>query len=212
MFNRIAPAFAAGAIFAVLVAGTGAYAATGGSFILGHTNTASKITTLTSSGTALSVKSQHGPALAVNNDARVANLNADKLDGQSAGSFASARAKTGSHDAGGTELDLDGNGLVDAIAGYAECPAGSQMTGGGGGDFTATGYLLTSAPDPDGYEAWLFAVGVSENYSEDPTSVFASVTCWDPTGNQPSGTYRSGARPLPAHALKLLERAAPSRR
>jgi hypothetical protein len=83
---------------AFIVLGGGAYAATGGNFILGQSNSASARTTLsapianralqvtnTSTGTGatalgLNVASGH-PPFTVNSGTKVANLNADRLDG-----------------------------------------------------------------------------------------------------------------------------------
>jgi hypothetical protein len=66
----------------VFATGT-AVAATGGTFLLGKSNSAGAVTSLTNtSGTALSLKSPKGHApLAVNQKAKVANLNSDLLDG-----------------------------------------------------------------------------------------------------------------------------------
>jgi hypothetical protein len=69
----------------VLAANTVTYAATGHSFILGKANKANQVTTLkrTTSGQALSLvtKSSSNAPLAVNGKGKVANLNADRLDG-----------------------------------------------------------------------------------------------------------------------------------
>ena len=87
-----------------LVLGGGAYAATGGNFILGRSNSASSRTSLsapisdkalrvtnTSTGTGatalgLNVASGH-PPFTVNSDTQVANLNADQLDGKNSAAF-----------------------------------------------------------------------------------------------------------------------------
>jgi hypothetical protein len=60
-----------------------AFAATGGTFTLGKSNSANQVSTLTSTtGTALSLRSPSGEApLAVNRSVVVKNLNADLLDG-----------------------------------------------------------------------------------------------------------------------------------
>jgi len=68
-----------------------AYAATGGSLILGNPNTASKTTSLanTGSGPALRLGTKSGatPPLAVSNGTKIANLNADMVDGVRASSL-----------------------------------------------------------------------------------------------------------------------------
>jgi hypothetical protein len=68
---------------AVAMSGT-AFAATGGTFTLGHANTAGQTTALNNTGTgaALALSSRSGtPALAVSDRAKVVRLNADLLDG-----------------------------------------------------------------------------------------------------------------------------------
>jgi hypothetical protein len=69
----------------VLAANSAVYAATGGKFILGHTNKANKVSTLkrTTSGAALNLvtKSSSNAPMTVNGNGKVAHLNADKLDG-----------------------------------------------------------------------------------------------------------------------------------
>lgn len=71
----------------VLVGGANAavYAATGGTFILGHKNYAGRTTLLTNTGRghALVLRSKGAP-LAVNNSKLVKNFNADMVDGQHA--------------------------------------------------------------------------------------------------------------------------------
>jgi hypothetical protein len=63
----------------------GAYAATGGTFLLGRSNTASTTTNLsrTTAGAPLRLTTNlaASPPLAVNGTGRVANLNADRIDG-----------------------------------------------------------------------------------------------------------------------------------
>lgn len=64
-----------------------ALAANGKPFILGKSNIATKVSKLAKSGVgpALDLRVDSGPPLAVNSDERVANLNADEVDGKSAG-------------------------------------------------------------------------------------------------------------------------------
>ena len=73
-----------------------ASAATGRPTILGQWNRADHTTTIknTKSGAALDLRAENGPALKVNNDKRVKNLNADKLDGLSSGDFLTVRNNT----------------------------------------------------------------------------------------------------------------------
>ena len=122
--------------------------------------------------------------------------------------YASVKAATRSYDAAGVELDLDDNGWVDAIGAYAECPRGTQMTGGGPFDGTETGYILTSSPDVDGYEAWVTIIGVREDTYESPDNVFSTVTCWNPKG-QPPGGYRV-ATGKPVFPQRIIDKLAKS--
>jgi len=69
----------------VLAANSAVYAATGGKFILGHTNKAGKVSTLkrTHSGSALNLvtKSSANAPMTVNGKGKVTNLNSDMVDG-----------------------------------------------------------------------------------------------------------------------------------
>ena len=78
----------AGAALVVGVGGVG-YAATGGNFILGGSNSASRTSTLTSTaGSALSLKAPSTSApLAVSNSVKVGRLNADLVDGLDSSAF-----------------------------------------------------------------------------------------------------------------------------
>jgi hypothetical protein len=92
------------AVLALVVSLTGtAYAAGGGSLLLGHHNKATKTTSLTSKGKgpALSVKAKRGPAASfrggsgqppftVGSSTKVPGLDADQLDGLDASAFARA--------------------------------------------------------------------------------------------------------------------------
>jgi hypothetical protein len=72
------------AYLALFVAmGGSAYAATGGNFILGHSNSADQPTGLknTGAGAALKLGNVSGPAFTVPNHAKIHDLNADRLDG-----------------------------------------------------------------------------------------------------------------------------------
>jgi hypothetical protein len=82
-----------GAAVLALAANTVTYAATGDTFILGHSNGASRTTTLTESapGPALALKSQGNlrPSLTVTSKAQVKNLNASLLGGSTAADLSS---------------------------------------------------------------------------------------------------------------------------
>ncbi len=181
---RSTTTFAMGAIVA-LVLGTGtAYAATGGKFILGRANAASSTTTLSNStGTALTLNSKAGqPSLRVNRNTKVPNLNADLLDGVDSGSL--ARVTTvgsvygdGYVDDGGTPGDTSD----DVVAAVAVCPAGSQVVGGGGADYTNDGTLFYSAPD--GGDAWFVVSSTATANAASAADVEAYARCWNPRSN-----------------------------
>lgn len=80
--------FALGMLVAVMLGGT-AFAATGGNFILGKSNTANATSGLDNpKGTPLSLTAKSGtPPLKVNTGVKVKNLHADKLDGLDAAAF-----------------------------------------------------------------------------------------------------------------------------
>lgn len=121
--------------------------------------------------------------------------------------YASIKAATRSYDASGYALDLDKDGYTDAYGAYAECPPGTQVTGGGPYDATSTGYIITSSPDVDGYEAWVTIVGILDDETEGPDAVWSTVTCWSPSG-QPRGGYRvATTKQFPQRIIdKLAER------
>lgn len=183
MFESRKAAFAGGTVFALVLASGTAYAATGGNFILGKRNYASSQTTLSnSSGTALSLKSHPDrPSLKVSNSQKVERLNADRLDGRSAGHFAKARGKTGYIEVTGVPDDDDGNGFPDWITAIAECPSGTQMTGGGYQDYTASGVVFVNGPDAG--ESWVVVTLTDNETNEDPEDLIASVVCYNPKGS-----------------------------
>jgi hypothetical protein len=172
--------FAAGAVMALVLGSGTAYAATGGTFILGKANTAGTTTVLSNAkGTALMLNSKSGtPSLKVNRTTKVPNLNADLLDGISSNSLALTSGRTGYVTAPGTWADLDGDGVDDVILAVADCPAGSMLTGGGSSDFTSTGVVVDDSPFGGG--SWV-AVALA-----DPTDVAsdleAHAVCYNPRG------------------------------
>ena len=132
------PAFVAG-VGGVLVGATllggAAYAANGGSFLLGRSNTETATAALTNTaGSPLSLVAKAGYApLRVNTNVKVPNLNADLLDGLDNTKFALATTKSGFTVSPGTvAVDGDQDLVTDYYAAYATCPAGTILTGGGG--------------------------------------------------------------------------------
>jgi hypothetical protein len=178
--------FAAGALMALVLVSGSAYAATGGTFILGKSNTAAATTVLTSSGgTALTLNSKSGtPSLKVNRTTKVPNLNADLIDGLNGSSFALASGGTGYVTAAGSWVDLDGDGANDVIMAVAQCPAGSMLTGGGRSDFTSTGVVLDSRPIGSG--SW--AITAVADPTEVGSDIEAYAVCYNPKGRVAGAT------------------------
>lgn len=193
--------FGIGAVLTITLTGT-AYAATGGTFLLGKANSAGATTSLTNSaGTALSLNSKTGTApLKVNHTTKVTNLNSDQLDGLDSTKFALAAGTTRAYDISGQGFDIDNNGFIDTIIASGACPSGSRRTGGGMADFTNTGFTLVNAPDEA--NSWTVIVAVDEATVEDPASVTAAIVCLSMRGT-PSGGYRVVApkRAAPSEAL-----------
>lgn len=164
------PSFVAGlmgAVVGISMLGGAAYAANGGSFLLGKANVETATATLTNTaGTPLALAARAGYApLKVNSAVKVANLNSDRLDGFDSTSFlrttgtAYNTARLGGKAeslfalAGGQFAYVDSNPLDnevmdyngdltnDSVIAYAQCPAGSSVVSGG--QFQET---LTPAP------------------------------------------------------------------
>jgi hypothetical protein len=212
MSIRSSSAFIAGAVVA-LVVGTGtAYAANGGTFRLGMSNSATRTTTLTNNyGPALRLNSKAGqPPLQVNRNTRVPYLNADLLDGLTSTSFARV-TNIGSvsgpgfvHDSG-TADPAD-----DTVVAVAVCPAGSQVAGGGGGDFTDDGMLFLNAPD--GRDAWVVISTTDTATEANAENVEAYARCWNPRAHV-TGNMRMAPAPheLSGATLKAIDKVAAKR-
>ena len=205
---RSSSAFIAGAVVA-LVIGTGtAYAANGGVFRLGRSNSATATTTLTNThGTALKLNSKAGqPSLRVSRKAKVPSLNSDLLDGVDSGRLARVTtvgsiSATGFVDDGGTLDPAD-----DAVIAVAVCPAGSQVVGGGGGDFTDDGTLYYSAPD--GGRAWLVVSSTAGLNATNAANVEAYARCWNPRANVASNMRTQAQHALSPAGRRAIDRAA----
>lgn len=194
--------FAAGAVTALILGSGTAYAATGGTFLLGKSNSAGATTSLTNSaGTALSLTSKSGTApLKVSSSTKVANLNADKLDGLDSTSFAKASGQTGTiWSDGGVWIDLDsdqpdGDPYAEALFAYASCPTGTVLTGGGGEDDTPGGTLWLSEPVDTG--VWAVASSTAPDSATIPDgtasdAIYAQAQCLNLKGSVPGASYRT---------------------
>ena len=185
--------FGMGAVMTLVIGSGTAYAATGGKFILGKSNSATATSTLTNTrGTALSLSSKAGtPSLKVNRTTKVANLNSDLLDGLDQSKFALAAGQTSTLEFSGELFDADdpADGIVDFIAAFATCPAGTKLTGGGGLDFTSGGTLWLTAPLPG--NTWMVASTQTTFTQENADLVFADAQCYNPRGAVSGASFRT---------------------
>jgi hypothetical protein len=174
--------FALGAVCAAIIGGGVASAANDWPMIIGRSNAATAPTTIRNpAGTPL-VLSGHStsPPVKVGSSVKVTNLNADLVDGRTAGEFALTSGRTaivvGSPD--------DADGYVNT----ARCPSGSFATGGGGYAADTRDYLTYSGPDVTSSgtfvsDSW-FAVADG--------TVYAWVVCYNPRS-----TVAGASRTLP---------------
>jgi len=209
MSIRSSSAFIAGAVVA-LVLGTGtAYAANGGTFRLGRSNSATVPTTLTNPyGTALQLNSKAGqPSLRVNRTTKVPNLNSDLVDGVDSSGFARVTTLGSFYGTGFVDDNNTPDPADDAAVAVAVCPAGSQVMGGGGGDFTDDGVLTYSAPD--GSDAWVVVSSTAGLTPANAGKVEAYARCWNPHSNVTGNMRLSPAKhSLSAAGRRAVEKAA----
>ncbi len=210
--------FIAGAVTALTLGGGTAYAANGGSFLLGRSNTATTATTLTNTaGTPLSLKAKTGyPPLAVSSSKTVPSLSADLLDGLTSASFLRSTGKAADAEkvdgingasialtTGRTGVVYGSDTDVDQMAITARCPAGNIATGGGGAAEFQGDALAYSGPDCDEGtgmlipNAWLAM-------DDSGSGATAWVVCYNPRGAVPgAGTVM----PLAATATAAKQQA-----
>jgi hypothetical protein len=186
---RVTPSGIAVGVILTLIVGSGtAFAANGSTLRIGKKNKATKVTTIQSKkGTPLSLKAgknkrgKRKAPLKINSKRKVKKLNADLLDGKSSGVFARKSALT----AGRTGVivgrggDEDAPGHAYAVA-VATCPAGTQLTGGGGFAKYADDALWYSGPGkrPNTWEVDSRGDGIVDNGKE----LIAYAVCFNPTG------------------------------
>jgi hypothetical protein len=207
--------FIGGLVTALVITGGGvAVAGNGNPLLLGKTNKATKITELKNGGSPLKLTSKQGKApLVVNSGAKVANLNADKLDGVdstgflrssaastflpvggkaadadkldgvSSESFALASGQTADVSTVATFQDADGDGTSDSLFAQAVCPAGTKLTGGGE-ENVSSGFTVVSIPSSN---SWVVA-STADPAVDLVTDVVAHAVCYNPRGTVAGGT------------------------
>ncbi len=204
-------AFIAGFLAAIVLTGGGAaaYAANGGSLLIGRSNSATATTTLTNTrGIPLKLVAKPGyPPLTVNSTTTVPYLSADRLDGLSSGSFALASGQTGSVTGGSDWYDWNDDGTANPADGvvisWADCPAGTQLTGGGNDNLT-TGFTFIDAPDG---ASWIALSDASDVDGDAPTDLTAYAVCYNPRGAVPSAAAATSAPQLSAGLQERVAKA-----
>ncbi len=146
--HRPAPATVISLIALVFAMSGTAVAATGGNFLLGKSNKATAVTSLTNTkGTALSLSSTATtPPLTVSNSVQVPNLNASELDGQTSSAFLGVTGTAANSSELGGQPASDYLGVTGTAANASELggtPASGYMQGGG--DTTGTRLTLTGS-------------------------------------------------------------------
>ena len=173
---------AMGGMAAIVLVGGTAEAATGGSFLLGRSNTAGATTTLTNSaGTALRLNSPAGRApLSVSNTTQIPGLNASYVGGKTAAQLQGATGPQGpigqtgpQGPAGPSARRQIITSAYGNIGGFAACPLGYQVVGGG--------YKSNSGDIVSSY--------VTDSF---PSYNIVDGEGWDVTTSPPSGKVASG--------------------
>ena len=178
-----------------LALGGTAYAATGGNFILGKSNSASSTTTLSSTNDgptlALYPKSGRAPLYTLSTKLN-ARFNADLLDSHDASYFAYGSGQTG------TILAVDSDdGTNDGYA-SATCPSGTKLTGGGGVTFVSGDSLYGSAPT--GPDTW--SAANNDGGASGPDGIFAVAQCYNPHGAVPGALSAAEVQGMIQNRLK----------
>jgi len=137
----------------VLGVATAALGANGDFFKVGRANFASAVSVLDKNGAgpALRLLVDSGPPLAVNSSARVANLNADKLDGTDSSGLVPKKTYTKV-----VSADLAGN-LTATIT--ASCDAGDLLLSGGHANISPDDHIFTEGPvESSNAQSWAFEI------------------------------------------------------
>jgi hypothetical protein len=145
--TRPSPAMVVASLALFIALGSAGYAANGGSFILGQSNSATSATSLTSNNpgrtlkltqqstasgaTALGLNVPSGkPPLTVNSDVRVVNLNADTVDGIDSASFLrKGIAQSMNASAAGGVVDVTNTGTTNGMQGKSGATGASGVYG-----------------------------------------------------------------------------------
>jgi hypothetical protein len=185
-----APALVSGVVGAVVgmsMLGGAAYAATGGTFLIGRANAATTTTTLTDTkGTPLSLVAKAGaPALKISNTVKIPNLNAALLGGRAESTFALAGGQFASISSTTTSaFDFNQDGTNDSRVAFATCPTGTVLVSGGADqDHSTPTYTPTAvlASVDAGGNQWVVA---TEGATSRPV---ADAICYNPRGSVPGG-------------------------
>ncbi len=220
LIGRPSPSMAVALLALFVALGGVGYSATGGNFILGQANTATTPSTLsapiagktleltntaTSSGaTALSLNVASGrPPLMVNRTTKIANLNADLLDGiSSTGFIRDGVAQTSAVTAAGGVVDVTNTGTTNGVQGLTTAGSASgvygENTSGGGfglaGRAGSTGHAVYGDNTGSGFAG----------YFEDKVHIGGSLDCSGCVGaSDLSETYLKGSGSATGQALAV---------
>lgn len=200
----------AAVVVGVLVLGSGtAAAATGGTFTLGRSNTASTQTLLSNTGSgpvlALSTKTGQVPLAVSAAAGKATNLNADRVDGLDGAGLALTSGGVGTISGTTSWADIDGDGTVDEVLdSFASCPAGSKVTGGGFESYTELAPSVNTA-EGNGWRVIAVALSSAET-TYDTTDLVAFAQCYNPRGAVPGAITGNALRAQSADVrAKLLE-------
>lgn len=163
--SHVVPAYAAAVVVLVLLLGTGAQAATGGTFLLGRSNTAGGTSAVSSDGSAVTLRATNtggGSAAAfavrpgvapfrVSSPVTVPRLSADRLDGLDSSAFEQVRTGRLSLDADGATqrqlLALPGYGALTVACSASPQQAELRLAPGGSGRLDVVTQRTVTSPD-----------------------------------------------------------------
>jgi hypothetical protein len=187
-----------------------AVAATGGNFLLGKSNTASSVSSLSNTkGTALSLSSTSTtPPLKVSNSVQVPNLNASELDGQASSAFLPTNGTAAnSSELGGQPASayLGVNGTAANSSELGGIPASGFIQGDGaisGGRQSLSNpntAMLVSAPGSDIAALCGYLPAINELILDNTSASNMLASWWGPSGLYQATIPSGGSQLLNGH-------------
>jgi hypothetical protein len=130
---------------------------------------------------------------------------AESVDGLDSTALALASGATAFVVANGVFVDLDADGILDALIATATCPLGTKLTGGGVDNFTVDGRTLVNSPS--GGNQWMGA-SLADPIAAVPdlvTDLQAFAVCYNPRGAVAGGVPTLSQAAASAHATTASE-------